>query len=90
MAENIKTTAEWEQEERAVTLTNREWTTLISYILMTTNYRKGEREAWERLSTEKKEDGSPAYTHAAGNAEFWRDMDATLETIKRAIDAPYR
>ncbi len=76
----------WEQEKRTVTLTNGEWLDLTMFILLSTKYRKGEREAWERLSTEKKEDGSPAFPNAASNAEFWKTMDATLENIKQVID----
>lgn len=76
----------WEKEERAVTLTNNEWSKLTTYIIMSANFRKREAESWEKLSTEKKDDGTPRFQHAASNAEYWREMDAMLEQISRKID----
>lgn len=76
----------WEEEKRSVTMTNREWSKLTSYIIMSANFRKREAEAWEELSTEKKDDGTPVYEHAASNAEYWRELDAKLEEIRRKID----
>ena len=76
----------WGKEERSVTLTNDEWSKLTVYILMTTQHRKREIETWERLSTEKKEDGTPKFENAKSNAEFWRETDSVLEQIKRKID----
>lgn len=76
----------WEKEERTVTLTNNEWLKLTTYITMSANFRKREAESWEKLSTEKKDDGTPRYQHAASNAEFWRETDAMLQEISRKID----
>lgn len=76
----------WERKERSVTLTNAEWTKIITYILMTTKSRQGEAEAWEKLATEKKDDGTPRYMNAAKNAEYWRELDATLEKIRQKLE----
>lgn len=53
---------------------------------MTTKTREGEAEAWEKLAEEKNEDGSPKYIHAADNARFWRELDADLRKILRALE----
>lgn len=76
----------WENTERSVTLTNEEWSLLTCYLLMTTNHRKDEREAWERLSTEMNEDGTPVFKNAASNAKFYADLEPKLEKIRNAID----
>ena len=74
------------KDERAVTLTNDEWSTLQCYILMTTKYREHEAEAWEKLSTEKKDNGEPRFVHAESNAAFWREQEAVLAKIAKKID----
>ena len=71
---------------KTVTLTHEQWVNLTSYILMTTNYRKDEREAWERLAAETKGNGEPTFPNALGNAKFWADMDRELEEIRQVID----
>lgn len=76
----------WENEERSVTLTNDQWCTLTCYLLMTTNHRKGEREAWESLAKETNEDGSPKFKNAADNAEYYAELEEELEIIRKAID----
>ena len=68
-----------------MTLTNNEWSKLTTYITMSENFRKREAESWEKLSTEKKDDGTPRFQHAASNAEFWREMDAILKQIGQKI-----
>lgn len=79
-------TREWEQTPKTVTLTNSEWSTLTTYLLMSTRYRERELEAWEKLSKKKKQDGSPRFENAESNAEYWRDMIARLEQIRLKID----
>lgn len=76
----------WEEQERTVTLTNELCSTLQCYILMTTNYRKGEIEAWEKLAQETDENGAPKFKNAASNAQFWRDMEIQLQQIYTAAD----
>lgn len=76
----------WEQQSKAVTLTNELCSTLQCYILMTTNYRKGEIEAWEKLAQETDENGAPKFKNAASNAQFWRDMEIQLQQIYTAAD----
>lgn len=80
-------TREWEQTPKAVTLTNDEWCTLTTYLLMSTGYREREMEAWEKLSKEMNPDGTPRFENAKGNAEYWQDMIARLEQIRLKIDA---
>lgn len=77
----------WRQKERAVTLTNDEWSTLTTYILMSANYRAREAETWEKLASEKKDNGEPRFIHAESNARFWREEDAVLEQIRKKIDS---
>lgn len=71
--------------ERAVTLTNDQWNTLTCYLLMTTQHRKAEREAWESLAKETKEDGTPAFKNAASNARYYAELETKLEVIRKAI-----
>ena len=72
---------------KTITMTHEQATTLVCYLLMTTNYRKGEREAWERLATEKKEDGTLRFPNAPSNAKFWADTEKEIEAIRKIIDA---
>lgn len=76
----------WEKQERAVTLTNDQWNTLVCYILSTTQHRKGEREAWESLAKETNEDGSPRFKNAAGNAEYYAELEVKLGEIIKEIE----
>lgn len=75
-----------EQQPKTVTLTNELCSTLQCYILMTTNYRKGELKAWEELAQETDENGAPKFKNAASNAQFWRDMEIQLQQIYTAAD----
>jgi len=76
----------WEEQERTVTLTNELCNMLQCYILMTTNHRKDEVEAWEKLAQETDENGAPKFKNAASNAQFWRDMEIQLQQIYTAAD----
>lgn len=76
----------WEKQEMTVTLTNELCSTLQCYILITTNYRKDELKAWEKLAQETDENGVPKFKNAAGNAQFWRDMEIQLQQILTATD----
>ena len=76
----------WDDTLVSVTLTNAEWSRLTSYLLMSTNYRKGEQEAWESLATETNEDGSQKFTNAPNNIRFWQETNAILDRIREAID----
>lgn len=64
--------------EKKVTLelTEEQASALEIYLLMTTNYRKGERETWESLAKEQNEDGTLKFPNAPSNADF-------LERTKR-------
>ena len=75
---------------RTITLTDEQANLLTCYILMTTNYRKGEKEAWESLATETVEDGSLKFPKAPSNAKFWEETEAQLTEIRKIIDdAPF-
>lgn len=71
---------------RSVTLTNEEWNRLRCYLLMTTKYREGERDAWASLSEELDESGAPRFPNAAKNAAYWSDLDAFLGEVGEKID----
>lgn len=72
--------------KKTVTFTHEQANLLACYILMTTNYRAGEAEAWDKLAEETNEDGTPVFKHAKSNAYFWREMSADLEEIRLLID----
>lgn len=76
----------WEQQERSVTLTNAEWNRLSCFILMTTNYREGERAAWLKLAAEKHPNGEPVFPNAPEMAEYWKSMDEDLNRMRGIID----
>lgn len=84
--ETEKPAKPWEEQERTVTLTNELCNMLQCYILMTTNHRKDEVEAWEKLAQETDENGAPKFKNAASNAQFWRDMEIQLQQIYTAAD----
>ena len=81
-----KTTEEWGKTERSVTLTNAQWNKLTCYLLMTTQHRQNEQKFWAELAKEKKADGTPAFEHAASNAEYYRELEIELAKIRIAID----
>ena len=68
-------------------LTIEESTCIVSYILMTSTYRKEQLEGWERLSKETKPDGTPKYKNAAGNAEYMRNLENRLDAIIKKLEA---
>lgn len=76
----------WEKEKRAIELTNEQWNTLTCYILMTTQHRKGEREAWEDLAKEVDETGQPRFKNAKSNAEYYAALEIKLKEILQIID----
>ena len=84
--EELKHLEEWNAKEKTVTLTNGEWSTLTTYLLMTTKHREGEAKAWAELAEEREEDGSVKYKNAASNAQFWRETIEALEGIRKKID----
>lgn len=68
-----------------VELTNEQVNTLVCYILMTTQHRKREREAWEELSKEMNEDETPKFKNAKSNAEYYADLEFKLEEIRNVL-----
>lgn len=77
---------DWSQQTRSVTMTNEEWNALYCYLIGTTRHIEGEREAWEELAKEKKEDGSPKFPNAAGNAEYYRQTKVRMDGWLAKID----
>lgn len=69
-----------------VELTNEQVNTLVCYILMTTQHREKEREAWEELSKEMNKDGTPKFKNAKSNAEYYADLEFKLEEIRNVLD----
>lgn len=78
--------SDYGQTKTTVELTNSQWNTLVCYILMTTQHRKGEREAWEELAKETDENGQPKFKNAASNARYYEDLEKTLKDVINAID----
>lgn len=78
--------ASYEDRLATVQLPNKLWSHLTSFLLMTTNYRKGEAEAWDKLAKETEEDGTPSFKHAASNASFWREMEVYMSDVRKAVD----
>lgn len=76
----------WENTKKAVELTNDQLSTLVCYILMTTNYRQREREAWESLAKETDEAGEPKYKVAQSNFEYFQELETKLEAIREILD----
>ena len=77
---------EYKNQKSSVTLTNEQWNKLAVYILMSTSYRKGELETWQKLAGEQNANGEPAFPNAKGNVEFFSSLEDTLDEIKKAID----
>lgn len=77
---------DWGRQEKTVTMTNAQWNRLVCYLLTSTQYREGERDAWAKLAEEKNPDGTPVFKHAASNAEYWKEVCDDIERIKEIID----
>lgn len=84
----INETANMEYDDRVVNvpLTNKLRGDLTSFLLMTTKYRDGERKAWESLSKELEQDGTPKFPNAKSNMKFWESMIEEIETIIHVLD----
>jgi hypothetical protein len=72
---------------RTVTLTNSQWVTLCCCILDTTWYREHEYKKWSALASQAKEDGTPMYPNAAGNARYYKELEEKLTDIRHQIEA---
>ena len=82
---NVKSSSKSGGGLRTVTLTDVEWNKLYIYLLTTTNYRKEQISAWERLARKTDTDGSPEYPNAAGNAEYLHKLERDLSEIAQKI-----
>ena len=70
------------EKARSYKLTIEQSNLLVCYILMTTNYRKSEAEAWEQLA--KEYPGNETYR---SNAKYFNDLSRRLDEIKDILDA---
>lgn len=84
LEENPK--ASFEDKLVPVVLTEKLWSALTSYLLMSTNYREREWDAWNDLAKETNKDGTPTYKNAQSNADFWKELIEELGVIQKAID----
>lgn len=73
--------------EKKVTLelTEEQIDTLNIYLLMTTNYRKGEQEACEHLAKERNEDGTIKFPNMQSDAVFWKKQNEEIEKISKIL-----
>lgn len=71
---------------KTITLPLDQMNSLYCFLLLTTGYRKSERESWESLAKEMNEDGTPKFPNAAGNARFWAEMQEIADNVCRVID----
>lgn len=69
-----------------VTLTQSQISALELYIRSTTQMRKEEQEACERLGSELDEAGALKYPNMAANAIWWAETEATLQEVLEALD----
>lgn len=72
---------------KSLLLTEQEEQTLQMFLLMTTNYRRGEQESCASLATETNEDGNPTFPKMADNARWWQDCIETIDAITEKIGA---
>lgn len=71
----------WEDQERAVTLTNDEWCTLTCHINQTILYSRDAVAKWRTMAEEKKPDGTPKFPNALKKAIYWQEVIDTVERI---------
>ena len=77
---------EWEARERAVTLTNKQWSKLTSYLAMSSHGMEQSAESWARLSQKRDDGGNARFPNAAGNAEYLMELNASVEAIRKTIN----
>jgi hypothetical protein len=85
-AERAAAHEKWLQTERAVTLTNDQWSTLTIFLGISTKYRESEAKAWAKLAERKDDNGEPEFKNAASNAMFWRETIKKIENITKTIE----
>ena len=75
--------------KQPVELTADQLNTLVCYILMTTNYREREREAWKSLAQETDENGQIKFKNAQSNYEYFTNLETELTEIRKILDKAY-
>lgn len=76
---------------KIITLTDKQASTLETYLMITRNYRRNEAEACEKLSCELGEDGTPRFPKTKNNSEWWAQANRIIEEVEKAIEnAEYR
>lgn len=71
---------------KSLLLTEREEQTLRMFLLMTTNYRRGEQESCASLATETNEDGTLIFPKMENNAQWWQDCIETIDAITAKME----
>lgn len=77
---------EYKSRERAVTLTNGQWSDLTTWLLLNAKHAAEVAESWAKAGREKDEDGNVKYPNAVSNAEDWKELNASVDEIRKAID----
>ena len=83
---------DWEARERAVTLTNGQWSDLAMWLRLNARHAEGVVEdakevakSWAEAAREG-EDEDATYQIAVSTAEFWAGLNASVDEIRKAID----
>ena len=71
---------------RTITLTDEQATLLTRYILISTDFRKGEIKECSELGREKTADGKLRFPNMAAHAAWWIRTHYELEHIRKSID----
>ena len=69
-----------------ITLTDKQAQTLDFYIRITTQHRKGEREACESLAEEIDEQGQQLFPNMAANAKWWAEKETELQELLEVLN----
>jgi hypothetical protein len=78
--------ADYKETKQKVIATSDEWNKLVCYLLMSTQHRNGELEAWKSLAEEKDENGNQKFPNAPSNVKYWEDLNDFLEDFRKKVD----
>lgn len=68
-----------------IKLTEEQAMDLRMYLMLTTQYRKKELDAWNELSNERNPAGTLRYPNAPSNAEYWQGLNKTINEIQNKL-----
>lgn len=66
---------------KSLLLTEHEEQALRMFLLMTTNYRRGEQESCASLASEVNQDGTLTFPKMAANARWWKGCIDTIDAV---------